>query len=77
MVTNEHTVEIERPPEQVFAFVTTVADDGPFPFRGTFELERAGGMRFTWTVETRGAASRLGGRATTRELRTNAAQAAA
>jgi hypothetical protein len=47
MVTYEHTVEIERSPEQVFAFVTTVADDGPSP---------------------------LVGRATTRELRANAAR---
>jgi carbon monoxide dehydrogenase subunit G len=133
MSTYAHTVEIGRPPEEVFAFVTEPAnyprwqpsllevrphshgplrvgseatevrrflgrelettwtcvehepsrrsaiesDDGPVPFRGTFLLEPAGGgTRFTWTVETRGAASRLGGplvgRATRRELETNA-----
>ncbi len=38
------------------------SDDGPVPFRGTFVLEpNGGGTRFTWIVETRGAASRLGG----------------
>jgi len=51
--------------------------DGPVPFRGTFELEPAeGGTRFTWTVETRGVASRLAGPlagvATKRELAANA-----
>jgi hypothetical protein len=51
--------------------------DGPVPFRGTFELEPAdGGTRFTWTVETWGAASRLAGPiagiATKRELAANA-----
>jgi uncharacterized protein YndB with AHSA1/START domain len=133
MSTYAHTVEIERPPDEVFAFVTDPAgyprwqpslvevrphsrgplrlgseatevrrflgrevettwtcvehepvrrsaiesDDGPVPFRGTFVLEpSAGGTRFTWTVETRGAAARLGGplvgRATKRELEANA-----
>lgn len=128
-----HTVEIERPPEEVFAFVTDPASyprwqpslvrvepgapgplrlgseatevrrflgrelettwtcvehepctrsaiecaDGPVPFRGTFVIEPSpAGTRFTWTVETRGAASRLGGplvgRATKRELAANA-----
>jgi carbon monoxide dehydrogenase subunit G len=52
------------------------ADDGPVPFRGTFVLEPHGaGTRFTWSVETRGAAARLGsplvGRATKRELEAN------
>ncbi len=38
------------------------SDDGPVPFRGTFVLEPSeGGTCFTWIVETRGAASRLGG----------------
>jgi carbon monoxide dehydrogenase subunit G len=129
MGTYEHTVEIARAPEDVFAFVTDPAnypqwqpslvaiephapgplrvgseatevrrflgrevettwtcvehephersaiecDEGPVPFRGTFALEPAGGgTRFTWTVETRGAASRFGGplvgRATRSEL---------
>lgn len=128
----EHTVEIARPPEEVFSFVTDTAnyprwqpslveirpitrgrlrlgseatevrrflgrevettwrcvehephersaiesDDGPVPFRGTFVLEpHRGGTRFTWTVETRGAAARMGGplvgRATRRELEEN------
>jgi carbon monoxide dehydrogenase subunit G len=53
------------------------AGGGPVPFKGTFVLEPSGGgTRFTWTVETRGAASRLGGplvgRATRRELAANA-----
>lgn len=52
-------------------------DAGPVPFRGTFELEPfVGGTRLTWSVETRGAASRLGGPlvglATRRELGANA-----
>ncbi len=56
---------------------TIEADDGPVPFRGTFVLEPSGGgTRLTWTVLTRGAASRLGGplvgRATRRELEANA-----
>jgi carbon monoxide dehydrogenase subunit G len=128
----EHTVEIERPREEVFAFVTDPrnyprwqpslveirphskgplrlgseatevrtflgrevettwtcvehephersaiqADDGPVPFKGTFVLEALGGRtRFTWIVETRGAAARLGGplvgRTTSRELKQN------
>ena len=128
-----HTVEIRRPAEEVFAFVTDPAayprwqpslvrvephapgplrlgseatevrrflgrelettwtcvehepgrrsaiesDEGPVPFRGTFVLEPCGGgTRFTWIVETRGAAARLGGplvgRATKRELAANA-----
>jgi uncharacterized protein YndB with AHSA1/START domain len=132
MATYEHTVEIGRPPEEVFAFVTEPAnyprwqpslveikphgrgklsvgseateirrflgreiettwtcvehepvrrsaietDDGPVPFRGTFVLEPGdNGTRFTWIVETRGAAARLGGplvaRATKRELEAN------
>jgi carbon monoxide dehydrogenase subunit G len=135
MSTYAHTVEIWRPPEEVFAFVTDPAayprwqpslvsveplrpgplrlgseatevrrflgrelettwtcvehepctrsaiecDEGPVPFRGTFELEpTAGGTRFTWTVETWGAASRLAGplagRATRRELETNSSR---
>ncbi len=46
------------------------------PFKGTFELEQdTRGTRFTWTVETRGPASLLGGplvgRATRRELEAN------
>jgi carbon monoxide dehydrogenase subunit G len=133
MTSYSHTVEIERPPEEVFAFVTDPAayprwqpslvevrphsrgplrvgseatevrrflgremettwtcvehepgrrsaiesDEGPVPFKGTFLLEPSGaGTRFTWTVETRGAAARLGGplvgRATKRELEANA-----
>lgn len=133
MSTYAHTVEIGRPPEEVFAFVTDPAayprwqpslvrvqphapgplrlgseatevrrflgrelettwtcvehdpctrsaiqsDEGPVPFRGTFELEPSGGgTRFTWTVETWGAAARLGGPlaglATKRELAANA-----
>lgn len=129
VATYAHTVEIERPPEEVFSFVTDPArypswqpslveirphfrgslrrgstaterrrflgrevettwtcvehepssrsaiacDDGPVPFQGTFVLEplRAG-TRFTWVVETRGRAARLGGPvvgvATKREL---------
>ncbi len=52
------------------------SEDGPVPFRGTFDIEEAaGGTRFTWTVETWGAASRLGGplvgRTTRRELAEN------
>jgi carbon monoxide dehydrogenase subunit G len=55
------------------------ADHGPVPFRGTFTLEPAPvGTRFTWTVETRGAAARLGGplvgMATRRELAENSAR---
>jgi carbon monoxide dehydrogenase subunit G len=133
MATYEHTVEIGRPPEDVFDFLAEPAnypswqpslveirphrrgklrlgaeatevrrflgremettwtcveheparrsaietDDGPVPFRGTFVLEPGdGGTRFTWIVETRGAAARLGGplvaRATRRELEINA-----
>jgi carbon monoxide dehydrogenase subunit G len=133
MSTYKHTVEIRRPPEEVFAFVTDPAayprwqpslvsvepsapgplrlgreatevrrflgrelettwtcvehrpctrsaiecDDGAVPFRGTFELEPSGaGTKFTWTVETWGAAARLGGPlaglATKRELAVNA-----
>jgi carbon monoxide dehydrogenase subunit G len=132
MAVYEHTIEIARAPEEVFAFVTDTANyprwqpslvelrshgrgplrvgseatevrrflgrevettwtcvehqpttravieshDGPVPFRGTFRLEPHGsGTRFTWSVETRGAASRLGGplvgRATKRELEAN------
>ena len=128
-----YSVEIQRPPEEVFAFVTDPAGyrrwqpslvrvephtpgplrlgseatevrrflgrelettwtcvehrpgrrsaiecpDGPVPFRGTFELEPSGaGTTFTWTVETWGAAARLGGPlaglATKRELAANA-----
>ena len=133
MSTHAHSVEIRRPPEEVFAFVTDPAGyprwqpsllsvephtpgplllgseatevrrflgrelettwtcvehrpctrsaiecaDGPVPFRGTFDLEPSGpGTTFTWTVETRGAAARLGGPltalATKRELAANA-----
>ena len=129
----EHTIEIDRPQSEVFAFVTQPANypcwqpslvevrprrngqlrlgrevtevrrflgrevettwtcvehvpasrstiespDGPVPFRATFDLTPAGdGTRFTWTVETAGAASRLAGplvaRTTRRELETNA-----
>jgi uncharacterized protein YndB with AHSA1/START domain len=131
--TYSHTVEIRRPVEEVFAFVTDPAaypswqpslvrvephrpgplrlgseatevrrflgremettwtcvehepctrsaiecEQGPVPFRGTFELEPCGvATRFTWTVETWGAAVRLGGPlaglATKRELAANA-----
>lgn len=54
-------------------------EDGPVPFKGIFTLESLGrGTRFTWTVETRGAASRLGGplvgRATKRELEANSSR---
>jgi uncharacterized protein YndB with AHSA1/START domain len=131
--TYSHTVEIRRPVEEVFAFVTDPAaypswqpslvrvqphrpgplrlgseatevrrflgrelettwtcvehepctrsaiecEQGPVPFRGTFELEpRGAGTVFTWTVETWGAAARLGGPlaglATKRELAANA-----
>jgi uncharacterized protein YndB with AHSA1/START domain len=37
------------------------SDDGPVPFRGTWELEPAapGATRFTWTLETGGLAARL------------------
>jgi carbon monoxide dehydrogenase subunit G len=133
MATYEHSVEIGRPPEEVFAFLsepgnypqwqpslveirphrrgklrvgseateirrflgrevettwtcveheparrsTIETDGGPVPFRGTFVLEPGSdGTRFTWIVETRGAAARLGGplvaRATKRELEANA-----
>jgi carbon monoxide dehydrogenase subunit G len=129
----EHSVEIRRTPEEVFAFVTDPAvytrwqpslvsvelhapgplelgsratevrrflgrelettwtcvehrpctrsaiecSGGPVPFRGTFELEPSpAGTTFTWTVETWGAAARLGGPvaglATRRELAANA-----
>ena len=132
MASYEHTVEIRRPVDEVFAFVTQPLNyprwqpslvelrahspgplrvgteatevrrflgrelettwtcvehepyarsaiesaDGPVPFRGTFVLEPLGGStRFTWTVETSGAASRLGGpllgRATRSELAAN------
>jgi carbon monoxide dehydrogenase subunit G len=132
MAVYEHSVEIARPPDEVFSFVTDTAnyprwqpslveirpvtrgplrlgseavevrrflgrevetswrcvehepsartaieaEDGPVPFRGTFVLESHGeGTRFTWTVETRGAAARMGGplvgRATRRELQEN------
>ena len=135
MAVYEHSVEIARPPEEVFSFVTDTAnyprwqpslveirpvtrgplrvgseatevrrflgrevettwrcvehepttrtaiesDEGPVPFRGTFVLEPEGaGTRFTWTVETRGAAARVGGplvgRATRRELEENTAR---
>lgn len=55
---------------------TIESDRGPVPFRGTFLLEPSGGgTRFTWIIETRGAASRLGGpvvaEATRRELAAN------
>jgi carbon monoxide dehydrogenase subunit G len=133
VATYRHTVEIERAPEAVFAFVTDPAnyprwqpslvevrphsrgplrvgseatevrrflgrevetswtcvehkpvshsaiesDDAVVPFRGTFDLEPSGaGTRLTWTVETWGAASKVGGplvgRATRRELEANA-----
>ncbi len=133
--TYEHTVEIERPVDEVFEYVTDAGnyprwqpslvavrprserrltvgsavtetrrflgremettwtctehepctrstietDDGPVPFRGTFLLEPAAeGTRFTWVVEVRGAATRLGGplvgRAVRRELQTNTAR---
>ena len=36
------------------------SDEGPLPFRGTWELEPAGpGTRFTWTLETGGLAARM------------------
>ena len=38
------------------------SDEGPVPFRGTWELEPAGGAtRFTWTLEAGGLAARLAG----------------
>ena len=135
MAVYEHSVEIARPPEEVFSFVTDTANyprwqpslveirpgtcgplhvgseatevrrflgrevettwtcvehepsrrsaiesgDGPVPFRGTFVLEPVeSGTRFTWTVETRGAAARVGGPlvgvATRRELQENTAR---
>lgn len=118
MASFEHTVEIERPVEEVFAFLADPAslprwqsslievrphargplrrglevtelrrflgremrttwvctehrparrsviesDEGPVPFRGTFELEPCSrGTRFTWIVETRGALVRVAG----------------
>jgi len=59
-----------------FSRSTIESDDAVVPFRGTFELEPSdAGTRFTWIVETRGTASRLGGplvgRATKRELEAN------
>jgi uncharacterized protein YndB with AHSA1/START domain len=133
MNTYAHRVEIRRPPEEVFAFITDPAGyprwqpslvsvephapgplrlgseatevrrflgrelettwscvehrpctrsaiecaAGPVRFRGTFELEPSGAWTtFTWTVETWGAAARLGGPlaglATKRELAANA-----
>jgi carbon monoxide dehydrogenase subunit G len=132
VATYEHTVEIARPRDEVFAFVTDPrnyprwqpslveirphsagtlrvgseatevrtflgrevettwtcvehephersaiqTDEGPVPFKGTFVLEALGARtRFTWIVETRGPAARLGGplvgAATKRELRAN------
>lgn len=55
---------------------SAIESDAAVPFRGTFVLEPSGrGTRFTWIVETRGAASRLGGplvgRVTRRELEEN------
>ena len=39
------------------------SDEGPVPFRGTWELEPAGpGTRFTWTLEAGGLAARLAAR---------------
>jgi hypothetical protein len=36
------------------------SDEGPVPFRGTWELETAAGAtRFVWTLETGGLAARL------------------
>jgi uncharacterized protein YndB with AHSA1/START domain len=36
------------------------SDEGPVPFRGTWELEPAGsGTRFTWTLEAGGLAARV------------------
>lgn len=57
---------------------TIESDDGPVPFCGTFTLSPTKrGTRFTWTVETRGAAARLAGpiagRITKRELAKNSA----
>lgn len=54
-------------------------EDGPVPFRGTFVLEALGRRtRFTWIVETRGVAARLGGplvgRTTQRELEQNSSR---
>jgi len=58
---------------------TIASEDAAVPFRGMFHLEPTGaGTRFTWTVETRGVASHLGGplvgRATRRELAANSAR---
>ena len=135
MAVYEHTVEIERAPEQVFRSVTEPANypswqpsleaiephtpgplrvgseatevrrflgreiettwtcvehephsrsaiecaEGPVPFKGTFVLEPLGRRtRFTWMVETRGPASRIGGplvgRATRSELEADSAR---
>jgi uncharacterized protein YndB with AHSA1/START domain len=64
---------VEHEPDKRSAIET---DDGPVPFKGTFVLESLGSRtRFTWIVETRGAAARLGGplvgAATNHELRAN------
>jgi carbon monoxide dehydrogenase subunit G len=55
------------------------ADEGPVPFKGTFVLQALGRRtRFTWIVETRGVAARLGGplvgRTTQRELEQNSSR---
>jgi carbon monoxide dehydrogenase subunit G len=66
---------VEHEPDERSAIES---DDGPVPFKGTFVLEARGRRtRFTWIVETRGPAARLGGplvgRTTRRELRENSA----
>jgi Polyketide cyclase / dehydrase and lipid transport len=87
MSTYAHTVEIGRPPEEVFAFVTDPAAYPRWqPSLVRVEPHRPGPLRlgsdatevrrFTWTVETWWAAALLGGPlaglATKRELAANA-----
>ena len=49
------------------------SDEGPVPFRGTWELEPAGpGTRFTWILETGGLAARVASAVAQRELAANA-----
>ncbi len=74
MPTYEHTLDVARPPAEVFAFVTRPRND---PLWQPERLE--GGARFTWTVETgTNGATRLAGpvvaTATRRELAANAAR---
>jgi carbon monoxide dehydrogenase subunit G len=59
---------------------TIEADEGPVPFRGTFELEQVGrSTRFTWIVETPGprgikVPGAIVGRMVRRELEANCAR---